>query len=76
MRQHLCLSKPNLTPSELISQPSVSTARKANRLGKGVAAPPAGVVYLSTAVITVKSTVGEIAASEALGAVRFRSARE
>jgi len=37
---------------------------------------PGGVVYLSAAVITEKSTAGEIAPGEALGAVRVCGARE
>jgi len=45
-------------------------------VAKRVGALPGRVVYLVPTVITVKSTAGEIAKGEALGAVRFRSARE
>ena len=45
-------------------------------VGQRVDALPGGVVYLVPAVITVKSTAGEIAAGEALGTVRVCGVRE
>jgi len=45
-------------------------------VGEGVGVLPGGVVYQLPAVITVKGTTGDMAAREALGAVRVRSARE
>ena len=44
--------------------------------GSGVGALPGRVVYLVPAVITLESTVGEIAAGEAVGAVSVRSVTE
>ena len=63
-------------PSHIAHTGSYTTSPTRQSVWEGVGALPGGVVYPIPAVITIKAAAGEIAAGEALGAVRVRSVRE